>query len=96
MITTYKRGTPQYTALEAAAKLLEVSSKKGMKYSVEDVYFDMGQDWMWTTVIAYESDGDSWQALNPSEQALITDIGTVEAIFQAVESVRNDKYNPDK
>lgn len=96
MITTYKKGTPQYTALEAASKLLEVSSKKGTKYAVEDVYFDLGQNWMWTTVIAYDRNGGSWQALNPREQDLITDIGTVEAIFQAVESVRNDKYNPDK
>lgn len=95
MITTYAEGTKERTALEAAAALLEVASPNGTPYFVEDTYFDAGQDWKWTTIVAYGKNG-TWQALNPREHELITDIGTVEAIFQAVESVRNDKYNPDK
>lgn len=96
MITTYDKGTKEYTALEAAAKLLEVASPNGTRYTVEDTYFDYGQDWRWTTVIAYRKDGTSWQALYPAEHELITDIGTVESIFQAVEQVRNGKFNPDR
>lgn len=96
MIQTYGRDDKEYTALTAAADLLTVGSPHGTTYTVGDVYFDLGQGWMWTTIIATRTDGSSWQALDPREHSLITDIGTVESIFQAVEAVRNSKWNPDR
>lgn len=96
MIRTYGFDEKEYTALKAAADLLTVASPHGTVYTVGDTYFDIGQDWMWTTIIARRTNGTSWQALNPREHSLITDIGTVESIFQAVNSVRNSKFNPDE
>ena len=94
MITTYEPGSPEYIALEAAAKLLEVASPNGTKYKVGDCFFDYGQNWMWTTILAEGKNG-SWQALNPRDHELIT-TGTLQNIFRGVENTRNSKFNPDK
>lgn len=96
MITKYERGTKEYTALEAAAKLLELASPNGTKYEVEETYFDYGQDWVWTTIVAHPVKGMSWQALNPRDHALITDDLMPGSIVKAVENTLNSKFNPDK
>lgn len=96
MITTYEVGTKEHKALEAAAKLLEAMSPNGTEYTVEDVYFDYGAHWMWTTVVAHRKDGTSWQALCPRDQNLITDDGSLEGIARAVSYTIKDKFNPDK
>lgn len=96
MIATFERHSREYKALEAAAALLTALSPHGTAYMVEETYFDFGQGWKWTTVIAHRSNGDSWQALNPREQDMITDECTLESITKAVEMVRNGKYNPDR
>lgn len=101
METTYKRGTKEYTALEAAAKLLELASPNGTKYRVEDCYFDYGQKWMWTTIVAYKPDGNYWQALCPRDHEHITDYGTdpehgFAEILKAVRNTIDSKFNPDK
>lgn len=95
MITKYAKGSKEYKALEAAAALLTATANRTV-YKVDETYFDYGQGWKWTTVIAYRDDGGTWQALNPREHGLITDVGTVEAISEAVCLVRDSKYNPDK
>ena len=96
MITTYEVGTTQYKALQSAARILTSESPTGAQYYVDDVYFDVGQGWMWTTIIAKRSNGDSWQALNPHEHSMITDDGSHAAILEAVRSVQKDKFNPDR
>lgn len=45
--------TRQYKNLEAVAKMLEALSPNGAVYEVENVYFDFGQDWLWTTIVRY-------------------------------------------
>lgn len=98
MIKTITKETnpKEYEALETAAKILTALSRHGTRYIVEDTYFDFGQDWRYTTVIAYRKDGASWQALAASDHDLVTDIGTLEAIAKAVENTVNSKFNPDK
>lgn len=95
MIATYKEFTNEYKSLETASKMLELKSPNGTRYEVEDCYFDLGQGWMWTTIVATKADGSSWQVLNPNQHNMITscDLNT---IVEAVQDVINDKYNPDK
>lgn len=96
MIAIFERNTKEYKALEAAAAMLTALSPRETVYKVEETYFDLGQNWKWTTVIAHRKDGGSWQALSPREQDLITDEVSIENIAKAVEMVKNDIFNPDK
>ena len=85
-ITTFEHGTPEYTRLEKAAAILTAASDHGTVYSVEDTYFDFGQKWMFTTLIAHRTNGDSYQALSPIEQE---DLLCTEDLFEAVRKVTN-------
>ena len=43
---------------------------KNFRYdiSIKKVYFDIDQDWMWTTFIVTDTDTDEeWQAMSPNE-----------------------------
>lgn len=67
-ISIFGRGTKEYKRLQAAAMLIEAETNK--KCKVETIYFDIGQDWLWTT-ISIESGMESFpyvQALNPKQQ----------------------------
>jgi len=93
-IKTFAKGTQEYKNLEAAAALMTAFSPKGIIYRVQETYFDYGQDWMWTTIIAYEDSPrwgrDSWQALNPREQEEICLTSNVKELAKVVEKVMED------
>jgi hypothetical protein len=46
-----ERDSREWRNLQAVAKLLEAESPNGATYDVREVYFDLGQDWMWTTIV---------------------------------------------
>ena len=54
---------------------------KNFRYdiSIENVYFDIGQNWTWTTFIVTDEDtSEEWQAMDPKECLEVvneTDIG---------------------
>ena len=87
--------TKSYDMLEAAAKILEATSKNYTMYSVKDVYFDYGQDWRWTTIIA-DTGSHTYQAINPRDWERIISAETVKDLCEAVEEVQNGKFFNDK
>jgi hypothetical protein len=52
-----------------------MGENKNFRYDVtiENIYFDASQDWMWTTIVVNDEDdwGRSWQALCPRDWELI-------------------------
>lgn len=92
-ISEWYEGSREYDLLEQLAeKLTEKSPSGKVTYTVGNCYFDFGQGWMWTTVLANRN-GYSWQALNPREQQMLFVDGDIDGV---VESVFGDKYCPDK
>jgi len=93
---TIGRSTQEYKNLMAAAKLLEAVSESGYRYEVENCYFDYGQDWMWTTIIAHNDKEEgvlsSWQAVNPKQWEQIIEAKNVGHIAYAVNEIRAGKY----
>lgn len=68
------------------ATLQWMSENKCFRYDLEikNIYFDMGQNWMWTTIVVTDEDTDSsWQAFCPRDWELIveeTDINKIIAM----------------
>lgn len=67
IIRTYRRGEPEYDKLEKLARILNELDPDSV-YTVQDTYFDLGQDWMWTTIIQNPGGGgSSTQILTPRD-----------------------------
>lgn len=94
-IRQFAKGSEEYNRLSKMSDILTENSPNGYKYHVGDCYFDMGQGWMWTTIICDKTDGYSYQALSPVEQERI-----IYARDDEFTSIANDifssKYCPDK
>lgn len=74
--------------------MLEAVSPNGATYVVENVYFDYGQDWMWSTIC--RRGYDDCQVLCPRDWEKVIMAQTVADLAAAAESIRNDKYFGDK
>lgn len=91
-IDIFPEGTDERKQLEKVASLLTQRSPRGYSYYVDEVYFDYGQDWMWTTILC--DDGDwGYQALCPREQEEILLGGDPEEIIKGIFA---DKFCPDR
>ena len=88
---TFRPNTVEYRNLVAVAKMLEAISTNGTKYDVEDVYFDYGQDWVWTTICS-----PSCQVLNPNEWNMIIFAETANDLAGAVNAITSGKFFRDK
>ena len=80
IIDVFQPGTWEHEQLRIAAEMFTRKSRNGTKYYVGETYFDLGQDWMWTTVLAYHDDYGTYQALSPRQQEEIilrTDLDAV-------------------
>lgn len=88
------KGTEEYKRLAAVAAMLEAVSPNEAKYVVEDVYFDYGQDWMWTTIC--RRGYSECQVLYPVQWENIILAKDLAALGKAAEDVRNDEYFGDK
>ena len=95
IIKTYAPDTVEYSKLALAAAILTATSAKGITYKVEDCYFDLGLNWMHTTIIAYDpaSFCGSYQALCPRDYEKILLNGDTEA---TVAEIKEDKWWRDR
>lgn len=93
IIRTYTHDTDEYERLTVSAKVLTDVSPKHITYYVDDTYFDYGQDWMWTTIIARRPDGVEYQVLCPRdyEKILLTD-----DLLTTLSEIRSDKWWSDR
>ena len=82
----FNHDTEEYNRLAKVADALTAISEHGTSYKVKDVYFDLGQNWMYTTIIAYPVNSGNYQALSPREQE---DALTADTILNAVLAVVN-------
>ena len=85
---------PEYKKLQMVAKMLTYDSVHNAAYTVEDVYLDHGQDWMWTTIcrVGYRE----CQVLSPREWKEIMSSNSLEELLQCVRYIQNDEYFGDR
>lgn len=90
-------GSKEEKNLIAVAKILEAISPNDYRYEVETTYFDYGQKWTWTTIIAHnDENGDHWQAINPNEWEHIITAELLEDYVVIAEHITKGKYWLDK
>lgn len=94
-IRQFAKGSEEYNRLNKMADILTENSPNGYRYYVNDCYFDLGQGWMWTTIICNKTDGNSYQALSPVEQERIIYAKDSELTSIAYD-IFSSKYCPDK
>lgn len=93
MERTLQRTEQAYKNMVAVAKMLEVFSGNNAIYVVQDVYFDLGQDWMWTTI--FRRGYMECQVLCPRDWKAIVNATTPKELADVVEVIRNNKYFSD-
>ena len=93
-IKTYKLGDPEFENLYKLADILTKKSPNKYVYYVGDTYFDLGQNWMWTTVLC-RGDWSSYQALNPREQEEAILAKSEAELEKVADEVLGDRYCPD-
>lgn len=73
-IKQYPVHSDENNRLRAAAAVLELFDPEKHHFAVEDTYFDYGQGWKWTTIIAHDPTAapgsvlESYQYLTPRDQ----------------------------
>ena len=84
--------------LEIAAKLLTRFNKRGFTYKVEETWFDLGQNWRWTTIIAYDTNVlmgpksySSYQTLNPAEWERIAIVNDMYDLTDIINDLMKEK-----
>lgn len=90
MQCTFKEDSEEYYSLKEFAELLTKNSPNKEIYIVGDCYLDIGQNWMWTTIL---NKTKGYQAICSSEWF---DIVNREDFNTILNDWLNDKYNPDR
>lgn len=85
----------EYKNLEMVASMLQFESPNGTFYNVEETYFDYGQDWKWTTIIAYGRTG-TYQAIYPKDWEDIILADGLEELVKITHRIRSGKHFLDK
>lgn len=95
-IKVYPNGSNEHRLLETVASELTKRSAAGFTYDVEDVYFDFGQDWMWTTIVVHTPSNESWQILSPRDHERIIYALDLRGVINDIKKnlYRDDKEKP--
>lgn len=88
-IKVYPHDSNEFRALETVASELTKRSAAGFTYDVEDVYFDFGQDWMWTTIVVHTPSNESWQILCPRDHERIL---YAQDLRPVIDDIKKDLY----
>lgn len=97
-ISVFEAGSRDYKKLKLAADMLnDLEDEQGISryvnYHVDETYFDYGQDWMWTTIIADSKSGHSVQVLSPRDQESILFSSSTRELLDVVEEIYDDLSN---
>lgn len=92
-IRIYNPTEEGYKRLEKVAEILTAGSPTGTVFTVGETYFDFGQNWKWTTILANSPKYGSYQALNPRNHE---EIMTADNLFNVVADITNGKFWLDK
>lgn len=80
-IKHFDYGTEERKKLDLMASMLTFLSPNRRQYYVGDTYFDYGQNWIWTTILADSCPAQgSYQALYPKQQEDVLLADSVEEI----------------
>lgn len=84
-IRVFPEDSMEYKRLKDFCTTLNKNSKR-TAYSVEETYFDYGQNWKWTTIIAHtkEERGGGYQALTPADQEKVITNTNVDEVLEHV------------
>ena len=100
-IAIWNRNSEEYKRLNALKALLEViimQNKFPIELSIQNTYFDIGQDWMWTNIIVYKNNShDSYQLLYPAnhEKVIWGDIYDILEVAQEIKDEWLKRYKED-
>ena len=87
VIRVYPKESTEYKRLELACKLFTALSPNGSVYKLDDIYFDYGQDWMYTAPVTYCKDGESFQSLCPRDyKKVVQNEDTLATVHEIVNS----------
>lgn len=95
-IKVFSRNSNEHKRLELAAQLMTMFSRHGYQYYVEDeVYFDYGQDWKWTTILV-NTNGATVQVCSPRDQASLILASSPAQLGAVIEDMWADKFSVEK
>ena len=92
-IAVWSKDTIEYKRLELLKSLLNVivaQEKLPLFLTIENTYFDLSQDWIWTTIIVYKNgEHDSYQLLYPANHEKVI-WGDIYDILEVAQEIKND------
>ena len=97
-ITVYPKNSMEYERLNNAFNEIQkfcLKEKIPLKLKIQEVYFDIGLRWMWTTIIAYSTRNGSmfsYQLLNPRDQESII-VGNYEMGIENIKRKLKNRYS---
>ena len=81
-IKVFDRDSKEYEKLKLAADIMSFDT--GISHYVGDTYFDFGQDWKWTTILAKDITWGAYQALCPRQQEMILNADSTDDIIAGI------------
>ena len=82
-LKVFKQTDVQYSRLKAFQQFafmyqLETYKAYDFRIGIQDMYFDYGQNWMYTGLVTIdEEEGRDWQSLCPRDHELVTNCDSV-------------------